>query len=168
MSYIHVESGIYPYTKYMLRDSLPNVSFPADMTDESLAEFGVFPIVEAPKPDGDLVTELPPALVNGSYVQQWETRSFTAEEVAANLLEWREGCVVSMAQARLALFGAGMLAGVDAAIAALPEPDKTKASIQWEYATSVHRLHGWVESIGPSLGVTDAELDGLFQLAETL
>ena len=37
---------------------------------------------------------------------------------------------VTMRQARLALLGAGLLAGVDAAIASLPEPDKSAAIIE--------------------------------------
>lgn len=168
MSYIHAESGVYPYTKYMLRDAHPNVSFPAEMADEGLASWGVFPVVETTRPEGDVVTELPPESINGVFTQKWEARSYTAEEAAANLQEWREMTVVTMAQARLALHGAGLLDSVETALVALPEPDRTKATIQWEYATSVHRLHGWVEAIGPSLGVTEAELDGLFQLAATL
>lgn len=168
MSYIHAQSGIHPYTKYMLRDALPNVSFPADITDETLAEFGVFPIVEVTAPEGDVVTELPPELVDGSYIQRWESRDYTPEEVEANLLEWRTNTSVSMAQARLALNEAGLIPSVDSTIAALPEPDKTKASIQWEYATSVHRLHGWVEAVGPALGMTAVEIDDLFKLAATL
>lgn len=75
---------------------------------------------------------------------------------------------VSMRQARLALLQSGRLADVDGAITALPEPDQSAVSIEWEYAQEVKRSHEWVMALGAQLGMTDAELDDLFSLAETL
>ena len=71
-----------------------------------------------------------------------------------------------MAQARLALLGAGKLAAVDAAIAAIPDAAKKQAArIEWEYAGTVHRDHGLVSQIGPALGLTSAQIDALFVAA---
>lgn len=75
---------------------------------------------------------------------------------------------VTMRQARLALFGAGLLAGVNAAIAGLPEPDKSAATIEWEYAAVVERSSGLVPAMGAALGMTTQQLDDLFTLAATL
>lgn len=71
-------------------------------------------------------------------------------------------------QARLALLDAGMLTSVDAALASLPEPQKTSAQIEWEYATSVERNSPLVESLGSALGLTSTQIDGLFIQASKL
>lgn len=75
---------------------------------------------------------------------------------------------VTMRQARLALLGAGMLSQVEATIAALPEPDRTAATIEWEYSQEVQRHNGFVAMLGPMLGLDDAQLDALFVQAATL
>ncbi len=67
-----------------------------------------------------------------------------------------------MRQARLALLGAGKLAAVESAIAALSEPAKTAAQIEWEYSNEVQRHNGFVAALGPALGLTDAQVDALF------
>ena len=75
---------------------------------------------------------------------------------------------VTMRQARLALLGAGKLAGVTAAINALPSPQKEAAQIEWEYSQTVERQRGFVLLLGAALGLTDAQLDGLFVTAAGL
>ena len=74
----------------------------------------------------------------------------------------------TMRQARLALLQVGKLADVDAAIAAMPEPQKSRAQIEWEYAATVDRISPLMSSLGPVLHMSDAELDALFKLAVTL
>ena len=75
---------------------------------------------------------------------------------------------VTMRQARLALLGAGLLANVDAAINALPSPQKEAARIEWEYSKEVQRHSGFVSVLAPLLGLTDAQTDALFLVAEGL
>jgi hypothetical protein len=75
---------------------------------------------------------------------------------------------VTMRQARLALLAAGKLAAVAAAINALPSPQKEAAQIEWEYSNEVLRHNGFVAQLGPTLGMTDADLDALFMLAAGL
>jgi len=69
---------------------------------------------------------------------------------------------VTMRQARLALHAAGLLAGVDAAIAAMPEPDKTQAQITWEFAATVDRQFGMVPALAAAMGMTETQIDDLF------
>lgn len=76
--------------------------------------------------------------------------------------------VVTMRQARLALLGAGLLAQVDAAIDALPEPQKSAARIEWDYSSEVHRSRAFVQQLGHALGLSDEQLDGLFTQAAAL
>ena len=75
---------------------------------------------------------------------------------------------VTMRQARLALFGAGMLDDIDAAIDSLPSPQKEAARIEWEYATEVQRSSDLVPMMGAALGLDDAALDALFIEAAAL
>ena len=69
---------------------------------------------------------------------------------------------ITMRQARLVLLGIGKLAAVDAAINSLPEPHKSGAKITWEYSTEVQRKNGLVSQLGPSLGLTESQIDELF------
>lgn len=75
---------------------------------------------------------------------------------------------VTMRQARLALLAAGLLPSVDAAIAALPEPQKSAAKIEWEYSQEVQRHNGLVSVLAPALGLSDEQIDALFVAAQTL
>ena len=75
---------------------------------------------------------------------------------------------VTMRQARLALHAAGLLSGVDAAIASMQEPAKTAALIEWEYASSVERNAGLVPEMAAALGMSEADIDDLFIAAATL
>jgi hypothetical protein len=72
--------------------------------------------------------------------------------------------IVSMRQARLALLQAGLLATVDAAIAAGGQADQ----ITWEYATEVDRNSALVFNMVAALNLTSQQLDDLFTLAASL
>jgi hypothetical protein len=75
---------------------------------------------------------------------------------------------VTMRQARLALLGAGLLSGVDAAIASLPSPQKEAAQIEWGYASEVRRDNPLIGAMARALGMTEAQLDTLFTEATKL
>lgn len=75
---------------------------------------------------------------------------------------------VTMRQARLALMQSNLLAQVDTIIAAMLSPQKEAAQIEWQYSSEVHRNKALVLSLGPALGLNDAQLDQLFITAATL
>ena len=75
---------------------------------------------------------------------------------------------ITLRQARLCLHKHGMLAGVQPAIDALPEPDRTVAQIEWDYSSVVERRQGFVLTIAQALGISDEQLDALFIEAATL
>lgn len=75
---------------------------------------------------------------------------------------------VSMRQAKLALYAGGHLAAVEAAIAALPEPQHTLAQIEWTSAAVVERTSATVALIASAAGLTESQLDALFAQAATL
>ena len=76
--------------------------------------------------------------------------------------------VVSMRQARLALFQQGLLTNVQTAIDGLAEPQKTVTQISWDYATVVQRDDELVVQLSGALGLDSVALDNLFTLASTL
>lgn len=70
--------------------------------------------------------------------------------------------VLTMRQARLVLFTAGLIGSVQAAINALPSPDKEKAQIEWDYSNEVQRHNGFVSQLAPALGLSSEQVDALF------
>lgn len=76
--------------------------------------------------------------------------------------------VVTMRQARLALLAAGLLAAVDAAIAAMPGAEGDAARIEWEFATHVERQQPLVLAMAGALTLTEQQLDNLFVAAALL
>lgn len=84
-------------------------------------------------------------------------RNYTAQESAL-----QASCTAR--QARLALHAAGLLADVEAAIAAAGGA----VAIEWEYASTIERASPLVASMAGALGLTDAQLDALFTAAAAL
>ena len=69
---------------------------------------------------------------------------------------------ITMRQARLVLLEHGLLANVQTAINSLPEPNKTKAQIEWDYSNALQRDNSFVAVLGAALGLTDEDIDNLF------
>jgi hypothetical protein len=102
-----------------------------------------------------------------------ELRDATPEEIAElEALRASERQIVpaqvTMRQARLALFNAGKLANVDAAINSLPSPQKEVAQIEWEFSSTVERGRDITTSIATALGMSEQDLDNLFIEASKL
>lgn len=75
---------------------------------------------------------------------------------------------VTMRQARLALYSAGMLDAAQAVIDALPMPQRRQAQIEWEYALSVRRDHQLIALMVAEGLATEEQVDGLFVAAAGL
>lgn len=75
---------------------------------------------------------------------------------------------VTMRQARLALLAIGKLGDVEAAIDALPEPQRTEAKIEWDYAASIEKASPLIQSLAPTIGIDAEMLTELFNTAATL
>lgn len=110
----------------------------------------------------DVLPNLISAETGGRIGDLWDGRNF-AESTSAQVPS-----AVSMRQARLALLGDGLLDSVNAAIAAMPGPDGDASRIEWEYAQDVRRDSPLVLSLSGALGMTAAQIDDLFVLADTL
>lgn len=76
---------------------------------------------------------------------------------------------VTMRQARLALLQAGLLSSVQSSLETIiDETQKQVALIEWEFAATVDRSSPFTQSLASSLGLTEENLDLLFQAASEL
>ena len=167
MDFIHTIT-LEEITFAQLKERLPLTLFPADFADD-FEDYAPVQPVAAPEHDATThkAVKAVPVEQDGQWVQAWEVAALTPEEMESA----RRVLVppaVTMRQARLALLGAGLLAGVDAAIDGLPSPQKEAARIEWEYATEVQRSSGLVPMMEVALGLDDAALDALFIEAAAL
>lgn len=71
-------------------------------------------------------------------------------------------------RAKVILAQMGLLPTVEAAIAALPDPDSTVASLAWNGDAKLARHGKTVLGLAAALGLSNAQLDGLFIAAEAL
>ena len=82
------------YTIGQLRRDNPQVSFPQNIQDETLAEYDVYPMTATERPSYDPITqnltEGTPALVDGVWMQVWNVTDATAEEVEQRKAEQLE------------------------------------------------------------------------------
>lgn len=185
-------------TQGQIRSDNPNTSLPKVWTEATCDSLGIDPVLASPQPtpSGDYKIVVRDGVEQDSddnWVYAWTERDmFTeySEDVtdeegvtttnvvtvqdqidayeANKLATKREGMVVTMRQARLALSQAGKLTAVNEAIAVMDEPDKTAVSIEWEYGSTVERVSPWIDTMATALGMTGEEMDALFELAVTL
>lgn len=64
---------VYPYTISNLRESLPNVSLPINLSTEQLVEWDVYEVKFTPAPNDHTkdISEGVPVLIEGTYYQSW-------------------------------------------------------------------------------------------------
>tara|TARA_B100000925_G_C21994836_1_gene468437 strand:- start:1815 stop:2264 length:450 start_codon:yes stop_codon:yes gene_type:complete len=76
----------YPYSVALLKRDNPNTSFPKNISDAELADWGVFPVEQTDQPAYDTLNEYieesTPVFIDGSWIQQWLVLQATQEEVA--------------------------------------------------------------------------------------
>ncbi len=112
-------------------------------------------------PDG-VTTEVPGVL---AVLTQEDWEALQADEMLARN---PVPASVTMRQARLALLSFGLLDDVEAAINAMSDPARQAARIEWDYSNEVQRYNGFVEQLGPAVGLTAESTDELFRLAAGL
>jgi hypothetical protein len=80
----------YPYLFSQLQADNPQTSFPAEMTGNLLAEWGLVSVAPTFRPEEDhtkTITEGQPQLVDGQWVQVWVVEDAPAEVIAARTAE---------------------------------------------------------------------------------
>jgi hypothetical protein len=90
------------------------------------------------------------------------------EQLRAEEMDARVPKVVTMRQARMALLHAGHLSAVDAIIDSMPEPERSAAKIDWEYAQEVQRYSPLVTKLSSNLQLSKQDVDELFTQAARL
>ena len=93
--------------------------------------------------------------------------ALTAAEMTA-IAKAKVPASVTMRQGRLALLAAQKLAQVDAAIASLPEPQKSAALIEWNFSNELQRGNVFVATLGCAGSKRRAQVDQLFITAAQL
>ncbi len=89
---MYIKNGIYPYSMVQLKQDNPQTSFPSEISNELLAEFGVYAVelTNAPVVGLDkIVTEGQPEQVNGVWKQTWIVSDASYEEHLARVLAAR-------------------------------------------------------------------------------
>ncbi len=100
---------------------------------------------------------------NGALVA-YEPPPLSPEEARATMRP------LTARQLRLGLLNAGISPSVvTATIGGMPAgPDKDKAQIEWEYATTFNRVHPLIATVGGALGLTDDQIDVMWIAAANL
>ena len=92
MKYLRLtKDGIkYPFYLSTLKTENPNVSFPGEMTDELLAEYGVYPVTPVERPERTLTqdpVEQTPQQIDGVWTQVWAMVDVSQEEAVRRQAE---------------------------------------------------------------------------------
>ena len=171
------------HTQGEIRRMNPNVSLPRVWTQATLDGLGVDPVLEGDKPEAgeyEVVVKDAVTQVNGNWTQQYKTApmfsQYTNEESevvtvdqqiaeyeAIKLQNRREGMTVTNKDLRLALNDQGVYGDVEVAMA--KSTNTTELEIHWNYSATVNRLDPWVVEVGAALGMSDDQLDALFESA---
>lgn len=76
----------FPYSIGALRRDNPNTSFPANPTEQTLAEWNVFPVIDKPAPDYNPSTQncnqINPTLKGSKWEMTWLVTPATPEQIA--------------------------------------------------------------------------------------
>lgn len=83
--FIVIATGEFPLTLAEIRLRHPNISYGTSADEVFFKALGYSVIQPTEKPTGDVVTEAPPLLQDGVYIQQWTARAFTDEEMNAQV-----------------------------------------------------------------------------------
>jgi hypothetical protein len=77
----------YPYTIEQLRFAHPTVSFPENLTNEVLIEWGVYEIKQTAQPNNyrKNIVEGTPILIDGVYTQVWNQTNASEEEINSRI-----------------------------------------------------------------------------------
>ena len=90
------------------------------------------------------------------------------DDLHAMELRARKPSVATPLQIRLALIKLDMLEQIQNFIAALQEPAKTIVLTEWEYTLEFNKNSSTIQSLGAQMGLTEEQLDEIFELAASI
>lgn len=152
----------YPYSIAQLRKDNPQVSFPRDIPDERLGEWGVYRVAKVAQPvynpETHTVEEGEPELIEGEWTQVWNVRELTSEE-----LKSRVPASITKRQARQELIEAGLIGAVESAINAISDATQKALMLSWWNDSQVYeRDRPELAAMAASIGLTEDQVDALF------
>lgn len=148
-------------SKYLLEDDAVVTMFPNRVEVDSSLPNVIFDLSEDTATLYEGVTDAPADWAGNVYIYDGTTWA-TVEAVEA--AERRATMACTPRQARLALASAGLYEAVQTSVAQVSD----QARIEWEYATMVERNNPIISEMQEALGISDEDLDNLFDLAVTL
>jgi hypothetical protein len=172
---------IFPYSIGALRRDNPGTSFPAVPSEQTLAKWNVFPVVDKPAPSYDAITQncnqLNPTLVDGKWTTAWKVTSATPEQINQRIRAnanyfafWdvltarsiyaaiREQSFVSLPMNTLAT---ELIALLGDAKAGRPNETAIQASMDALLATGAFTQNHWVEL---AEALEAGKLDGIYDI----
>jgi hypothetical protein len=142
MLYVKVTNGSiqYPYTMGQLRKDNPNTSFPAYISADTLAAYGVYAIQEVPAPEVDPLTQrheqTNPVQVDGNWTQVWQVLQLPEDQATVNVRAKRNQLLADSDWTQLAdsPVDKDAWAVYREALRTLPEQAGFPYSVQWPVA----------------------------------
>ena len=163
--YTHAPSGRFPYTLATLRQDNQNVSFPEYPDEETLAEYGVYPVTPV-VPDYDPSTQVleSTGCAYNAELQRWET-TFQVRPLPPPTAPES----VTRAQGKAALITAGLWSGVMSFVASIPDPtERALAEVALHDTQEWRRSSPFFNAAATALGLTGEQLDALFLAASKI
>lgn len=159
----------YPYSIRELRRDNPQTSFPKNLSNELLAEWGVYPVTLADRPEFDRITqklvEAEPVKLEGQWIRAWTVVNLDKKAIAKNRKD-QVPRYVSRFQARMALRQAGLFEAVESMMSAPGAP--IEAVEAWDSAQVFMRTSPTIETMRQELNMTEEQLDELFIAADQI
>jgi hypothetical protein len=172
-----IDGSPVAYSIRQLRLDNPQVSFPREIRDETLAEYDVYPVADAPPPEvasNEQAIAAPPALIDGVWTRQWSVipkpvmvppvisdRQFFHALAKMNVISEQEA---------LAAVATGTIPqAMSDIVEAMPvDSERFDAKMFLSGAVEFRRDHALVAVFGAAMGWTDAQIDDLFIFAGAL
>ena len=155
----------WPYRLSNLRQDNPQVSFPEYPDEETLTEYGVYPVTPV-VPDYDPATQLLESTGCAYNVEslRWET-TFQVQPLPPPVVPES----VTRAQGKAALITAGLWPGALDFVAAIPDPtERALAEVALHDTQQWHRSSPFFNAAATALGLTGEQLDALFLAASKI
>ena len=94
-------------------------------------------------------------------IAQWEAIQVEPEEIVPEKISSRQ------LRSQLILQGFN-LETIEQALNQLPEPNRSLAKVDWEYATNFYRNNAMIVAVGQLLNLTNEQIDEIFRQGEKL
>jgi len=158
-----------PYSFEDLRRDSPKMQFPKNPSDQLLAIYDVYRMTADPEPVYDRKTQrVEPGEIEAQgdgFVQRWRVVNLSTEEVEQRAIDRRAKMRVDLYQLRLALIDGGHDQAVRTEIQALTPKQRERLQILMESKPSVNRQERWINTLLSGAGLTDEQVDGIFEAA---